>query len=121
MMVLARERDETIKIGDDIEVTVVDVRGNKVRLGIEAPKNVPVHRKEVYDAIQREKGIVEKPIEPDGLSDMEWLDKQKDNYPLIGIENGSWVVAVAPTNKTRVQARTFAEAVSRCRKLAQAV
>ena len=54
MLVLSRQRDETIMIGDDIEITVVDIRGDKVRLGINAPSSVPVHRKEVYDAIKRE-------------------------------------------------------------------
>jgi carbon storage regulator len=54
MLVLSRQRDETIMIGDDIEITVVDIRGDKVRLGISAPASVPVHRKEVYDAIKRE-------------------------------------------------------------------
>ena len=54
MLVLSRKRDETIMIGDEIEITVVDIRGDKVRLGITAPKSVPVHRKEVYEAIQRE-------------------------------------------------------------------
>ena len=54
MLVLSRQRDETIVIGDDIEVTIVDIRGDKVRLGINAPKSVSVHRKEVYDAIRRE-------------------------------------------------------------------
>ncbi|MBI5765312.1 MAG: carbon storage regulator CsrA [Planctomycetes bacterium] len=54
MLVLSRQRDETIMIGDEIEITVVDIRGDKVRLGITAPSHVPVHRKEVYDAIQRE-------------------------------------------------------------------
>ena len=54
MLVLSRQRDQTIMIGDDIEITVVDIRGDKVRLGINAPGSVPVHRKEVYDAIQRE-------------------------------------------------------------------
>lgn len=42
-------------IGDDVEIIIVDVRGDKVRLGITAPKNIPVHRREIYDAIQREK------------------------------------------------------------------
>ncbi len=55
MLVLSRTRDETIMIGDDIQITVVDVRGDKVRLGITAPTHIPVHRKEVYDAILREK------------------------------------------------------------------
>lgn len=54
MLVLSRQRDETIMIGDDIELTVVDIRGDKVRIGIKAPPEVPVHRKEVYDAIKRE-------------------------------------------------------------------
>lgn len=54
MLVLSRQRDETIMIGDDIEITVVDIRGDKVRLGINAPKWVQVHRKEVYLAIKRE-------------------------------------------------------------------
>ena len=54
MLVLSRQRDETIMVGDDIEVTVVDIRGDKVRLGITAPKEVAVHRKEVYEAIKRE-------------------------------------------------------------------
>lgn len=54
MLVLSRQRDETIMIGDDIEITVVDIRGDKVRLGIGAPTQIAVHRKEVYDAIRRE-------------------------------------------------------------------
>lgn len=54
MLVLSRQRDETIMIGDDIEITVVDIRGDKVRLGINAPPEISVHRKEVWDAIQRE-------------------------------------------------------------------
>ena len=55
MLVLSRQKDESIIIGDDVEVTIVDIRGNKVRLGITAPKNIPVHRREVYEAIQKEK------------------------------------------------------------------
>ncbi|MFQ5590230.1 MAG: carbon storage regulator CsrA [Phycisphaerae bacterium] len=54
MLVLSRQRDETIMIGDDVEITVVDIRGDKVRLGITAPRHIQVHRKEVYDAIRRE-------------------------------------------------------------------
>jgi carbon storage regulator len=54
MLVLSRQRDETIMIGDNIEITIVDIRGDKVRLGITAPATIPVHRKEVYEAIQRE-------------------------------------------------------------------
>lgn len=54
MLVLSRQRDETIIIGDDIEITVVDIRGDKVRLGITAPTRIAVHRKEVYEAIKSE-------------------------------------------------------------------
>jgi carbon storage regulator len=58
--VLSRQKDESIMIGDEVEVTIVDVRGDKVRLGITAPKHIPVHRKEVYEAIQREKKEAQK-------------------------------------------------------------
>ena len=54
MLVLSRHRDESIKIGDNVTITVVDIRGDKVRLGIDAPQEIPVHRQEVYDAIKRE-------------------------------------------------------------------
>ena len=54
MLVLSRHRDESIIIGDDIVVTIVDIRGDKVRLGINAPQDIPVHRQEVFEAIKRE-------------------------------------------------------------------
>ena len=54
MLVLSRHRDESIMIGDDVVVTIVDIRGDKVRLGIDAPQDIPVHRQEVYEAIKRE-------------------------------------------------------------------
>ena len=67
MLVLSRQRDESIMIGDNIVVTIVDVRGDKVRLGIEAPTEIPVHRQEVYEAIQRDNrkagGIQPKDVE----------------------------------------------------------
>jgi len=53
MLVLSRKKNESIVINDDITIVVVEIRGDKVRLGVEAPKEVPVHRREVYDAIQR--------------------------------------------------------------------
>lgn len=53
MLVLSRKKNESIIISDDITVTVIDIRGDKVRLGIEAPKDVTVHRREVYDAIMK--------------------------------------------------------------------
>ena len=54
MLVLSRQRDESIVIGDNVVVTIVDIRGDKVRLGIQAPGEIPVHRQEVFEAIQRE-------------------------------------------------------------------
>jgi carbon storage regulator len=54
MLVLSRQKDESIIIGDNIVITVVDIRGDKVRLGIDAPRETTVHREEVYQAIQRE-------------------------------------------------------------------
>ena len=54
MLVLSRHRNEAIKIGDDVRIVVIDIRGDKVRLGIDAPRDTPVHRQEVYNAIQRE-------------------------------------------------------------------
>lgn len=53
MLVLSRKKNESIVLNKDITVVVVDIRGDKVRLGVEAPKDVPVHRREVYDAIRR--------------------------------------------------------------------
>jgi carbon storage regulator len=68
MLVLSRHRDESIKIGDNITVTIVDIRGNKVRLGIEAPDSVPIHRQEVWEAVQRESRRNAPPAE--GLPDL---------------------------------------------------
>jgi carbon storage regulator len=53
MLVLSRKKNESIVINDDITIVVVEIRGDKVRLGVEAPKEVPVHRREVYEAIKR--------------------------------------------------------------------
>ncbi|MEY2725425.1 MAG: hypothetical protein RLZZ458_1292 [Planctomycetota bacterium] len=54
MLVLSRQSDEAIIIGDNIRVTIVEVRGDKVRIGIDAPRDVTVHRQEIYDAIRRD-------------------------------------------------------------------
>ena len=66
MLVLSRKKNESIVIDNDITIVVVDIRGDKVRLGIEAPKEVPVHRREVYDAIQRNENSVEDSTQPAG-------------------------------------------------------
>ena len=77
MLVLSRQRDETIMIGDDIEVTVVDIRGDKVRLGITAPREVSVHRKEVYDAIRRENRAAAQ-VKPEDLSGLGKMEKSQN-------------------------------------------
>lgn len=55
MLVLSRRKDESIMIGEEVEVIIVDIRGDTIRLGISAPRSIPVHRKEVYEAIHRQK------------------------------------------------------------------
>jgi len=55
MLVLSRQRDESIIIGDNIKITIVDIRGDKIRIGIDAPAEIAVHRQEIYEAIQRDK------------------------------------------------------------------
>lgn len=55
MLVLSREKNESIMIGDDVEIIIADIKGNKVRVGINAPRDIPVHRRELYDAIQKDK------------------------------------------------------------------
>jgi carbon storage regulator len=85
MLVLSRQKDETIIIGDDIEITVVDIRGDKVRLGVSAPKSISVHRKEVYDAIRRENREAAQ-VKPEDLSG---LGKAKPNAPNTGPNPGA--------------------------------
>mgnify|MGYP002633097745 CR=1 FL=1 len=63
MLVLSRKKDEKIVIGDNISIMIVEIRGDKVRLGIDAPRDVSVHRREVYDAIKR------KESEQEGVND----------------------------------------------------
>jgi carbon storage regulator len=57
MLVLSRKKNESIVINNDITIVVVEIRGDKVRLGVEAPKEVPVHRREVYEAIHRHNNV----------------------------------------------------------------
>lgn len=59
MLVLSRKKDESVMINDDINIVVVEIRGDKVRLGIEAPRDVRVHREEVYRAIENERNKAE--------------------------------------------------------------
>jgi len=68
MLVLTRKEDESIMIGHDIEVKVLDVKENQVKLGIVAPKSVAVHRREIYDAIMKENADAAAPDSLDGIS-----------------------------------------------------
>lgn len=68
MLVLSRQRDESIVINDNVVVTIVDIRGDKVRLGIEAPTDIPVHRREVFEAIQREASEASEASESDAAT-----------------------------------------------------
>lgn len=75
MLVLSRKKNESIVINDDITIVVVEIRGDKVRLGVEAPKEVPVHRREVFDAIHRnEAKEPAPPPKPDGGLTMKRLE-----------------------------------------------
>ena len=56
MLILTRKKGESLIIGDDINVTVLGIRGNQVRIGVDAPRDVAVHRQEIYDRIREEKG-----------------------------------------------------------------
>jgi len=76
MLVLSRQRDQTIMIGDDIEITVVDIRGDKVRLGINAPTEIPVHRKEVYEAIKRENRAAAN-VKPEDIAKVSGIQKNE--------------------------------------------
>jgi len=80
MLVLSRHRDESIIIGDNIVVTVVAIRGDKVRLGIDAPVEIPVHRREVYEAIRQE-NVRASQIEP---KDTRGLQKSEVREPDSG-------------------------------------
>ncbi|UCC22247.1 MAG: carbon storage regulator CsrA [Planctomycetota bacterium] len=57
MLVLSRRKNESVMVGEDIEIVIAEIRGDKVRLGISAPRYVPVHRREVYEAIHREQTV----------------------------------------------------------------
>jgi len=92
MLVLSRKKDEKIIIGDQITVMVIEIRGDKVRLGIDAPKEISVHRQEVYEAIQREQAAVKDAKDAasgsgagGGLS-IDAQYKPQSNYPIASFE-----------------------------------
>ena len=100
MLVLSRQRDETIMIGDDIEITVVDVRGDKVRLVSYAPAKIAVHRKEVYEAIRAENERAAR-VESDELVELSKsaLGRVRDGKPNPKVTNrSSGLVQTQPPN-----------------------
>lgn len=82
MLILSRKTNERIMIGDEIEISVVEIRGDQVKLGIVAPRTISVHRKEVFDAIQEEnRAAVQVPADLTGLSGLSGLiggDPERD-------------------------------------------
>ncbi len=81
MLVLARRLNESIMIGDDIEVVIIDIKGDQVKLGIRAPKRVTVHRKEIYDEIRKENiAAMDSKLKPEELREIsEIFKKGKDD------------------------------------------
>jgi len=80
MLVLSRKKNESIVINDDITIVVVEIRGDKVRLGVEAPKEVPVHRREVFDAIHRNETMLRNE-ESRGLGGAGQISSEKGYLP----------------------------------------
>ena len=87
MLVLSRNCDETIMIGEDVEITVLGVRGEKVRLGIRAPARIPVHRKEVYIAMQEENARAAESHTASLNEAMVLYKKRSDTAALTGMES----------------------------------
>ena len=94
MLILSRKIDEKIKIGDDITITLIDVHGDQVKIGIEAPKNVKVFRQEVFDAIQTENkaAVVDNTSEnKNALNAMNTLSKlfKKKELPSVSLQDAT--------------------------------
>ncbi len=87
MLVLSRKKNESIIINDDITIVVVEIRGDKVRLGVEAPKEVPVHRNEVYEAIRRNQ---QKSDESDSVVAKRRLESRPINQLNLANLPGTW-------------------------------
>lgn len=103
MLVLSRQKNQTIMIGDLIEISIVDIRGDKVRLGITAPVSIPVHRKEVYEAIQAENKAAAS-VAVDDVTMLEQIVRQPPVAPARSVQ-GQGDVAVPPPPGERTTPR----------------
>lgn len=83
MLILTRKSGEGIRIGDSITLKVIEVRGNQVRLGVEAPKNVSVHREEIYELIRQQNALAAQssPAGPEELTNL-WKVRRRKNAPV---------------------------------------
>lgn len=106
MLVLSRQRDETIMIGDEIEITVVDIRGDKVRLGITAPTKIAVHRKEVYEAIRRENEQAARVTDGLGTTELDAIARAISPGPARRKGNASRASGAPPGSLTPATPRT---------------
>ena len=80
MLILTRRVNETLNIGDDIQVTVLGVKGNQVRIGIDAPRDVPVHREEIYQRIKKEEAAASGEAVEEDFDDSDEQEDQEDFY-----------------------------------------
>lgn len=80
MLILTRKSGEGIRIGDSVTIRIIEIRGNQVRLGVEAPKNISVHREEIYDLIleQNTMAAQSSPVDPEELTNL-WKNQQGAN------------------------------------------
>lgn len=111
MLVLTRETSQSLIIGDNITVMVVEVRGAKVRLGVAAPKDVSIHRREVYDAIQRDRLSNHTPPRPEDSR----ADMHADDGSIAGIINANFDVSSPAWMETLIaRVAILDDAVSAC-------
>jgi cytosine deaminase len=107
MLVLTRLRDQTVIIGDEVEVTIVDIRGDKVRLGIKAPRSITVHRKEVYDQIRKE-NVAAAGLKPQDLESLPAQPPAKvsldpeQNFPRLAKDSGVDVFMQAAIEQAKI-------------------
>jgi len=85
MLILTRRVGETLKVGNDVDVTVLGVKGNQIRIGIKAPKNVAVHREEIFDRIQREAALAGRPDPAQGAAPKQ---KSEGEVPEVATSSG---------------------------------